>query len=530
MPTVFVAYPSNPAQLAETIERSITTANTATHRLSFHGWPENDIAGRPLTGPILSGIEQASFIVADVTFLNFNVTYEIGFAIGSRKRAYLIRNNTFNTDSDTLSKIGIFDTLGYIEYSDSDSLSALLLSDIDGTHLETNYPLDGKAPVYLLETPHRGEAIGHIISRIKKARLQYRSFNPSEDIRMAASEAIKHVACSHGVVVPLLSPIMRDAKIHNIRAAFVAGLAHGLEKPKLILQDESAAAPLDVRDFSKPYRHLADIDEHIHTFALDVIQSMQEFEPIDTTQKSSLATITIGDPMAENEFQTLERYYLRRDEFGRTLRGEVNLVVGRKGAGKTALFSQVRNYLRKDRAMIVVDLKPEGYQLLKLKEEVLDYLSQGAKAHLITAFWEYLLLLEVAYKLLEKDRDRQLRDHTIQPHYKKLQDAYLSSPNAILGDFSERLVELSTFVSHEYAVRFGATAGQRLTSSQVTEILHTQHIRQLQDDISSYLNHKNGVWILFDNLDKGWTIPSPSSDDILIPLMHMAPVRSTCCR
>ena len=169
-----------------------------------------------------------------VTFLNFNVTYEIGFAIGSRKRAYLIRNNTFNTDSDTLSKIGIFDTLGYIEYSDSDSLSALLLSDIDGAHLETNYPLDGKAPVYLLETPHRGEAIGHIISRIKKARLQYRSFNPSEDIRMAASEAIKHVACSHGVVVPLLSPIMRDAKIHNIRAAFVAGLAHGLEKPKLM--------------------------------------------------------------------------------------------------------------------------------------------------------------------------------------------------------------------------------------------------------------------------------------------------------
>ena len=214
-------------------------------------------------------------------------------------------------------------------------------------------------------------------------------------------------------------------------------------------------------------------DSHPHDFALDVIQSMQESEPIDTTLTSTLATITIGDPMAENEFQTLERYYLRRDEFGRTLRGEVNLVVGRKGAGKTALFSQVRNDLRKDRAMIVVDLKPEGYQLVKLKEEVLDYLAQGAKAHLITAFWEYLLLLEVAYKLLEKDRNRQLRDHTIQPHYTKLQELYLSSPNAILGDFSERLVELSTFVSHEYAKRFGAAAGQKLTSDQVTEILHT---------------------------------------------------------
>ncbi|MCY4559124.1 MAG: hypothetical protein OXF79_22660 [Chloroflexi bacterium] len=516
MPTAFVADPSGPIQLTETIERSISTANAANPSQSFHGWPENDIAGRPLTGPILSGIDQASFVVADVTYLNFNVTYEIGFAIGSRKRVYPIRNCTFDADSAILSKIGIFDTLGYIEYSDCESLSELLLSEIDATPLETTYPLEGEAPVYLLETPHRGDAVGHIISKIKKARLQYRSFIPSEDIRMAASDAIKHVACSHGVVIPLLSPAMRDALIHNIRAAFVASLAHGLEKPKLLLQDESAAAPLDVRDFSKPYRHLADMDEHIHDFALDVIQSMQESEPIDTTLTSTLATITIGDPMAENEFQTLERYYLRRDEFGRTLRSEVNLVVGRKGAGKTALFSQVRNDLRKDRAMIVVDLKPEGYQLVKLKEEVLGYLAQGAKAHLITAFWEYLLLLEVAYKLLEKDRGRQLRDHTIQPHYTKLQESYLSSPNAILGDFSERLVELSTFVSHEYAKRFGAAAGQKLTSDQVTEILHTQHIRELQNDISSYLNHKKGVWILFDNLDKGWTVPGPSPDDILI--------------
>ena len=57
----------------------------------------------------------------------------------------------------------------------------------------------------------------------------------------------------------------------------------------------------------------------------------------------------------------------------------MNLVVGRKGAGKTALFSQVRNDLRRNRTTIVVDLKPEGYQLVKMKEAVLDYLSEGAR-------------------------------------------------------------------------------------------------------------------------------------------------------
>lgn len=513
---VFVAFPSTPRPLYESIMGAIEIANAANRSMVFRGWPENDIAGRPLTGPIFTGIEEASLVVADVTVLNFNVTYEIGYAIGVRKRAYLVRNEAFEDNGESVSKVGIFDTLGYVNYTDAGSLATLLNAGIDQEPLETNHTLDKSAPVYLLETPYRGDAMGHIIARVKKARLRYRSFNPSEEIRMAAFDTIKHVASSHGVVVPLLSDAMRDSNIHNIRAAFVAGLANGMEKPTLILQDEGGPVPLDVRDFAKSYRRIEDIDEHIQSFALDVIQSMQESEPIEASPTGTLAQLTIGDPMAENEFQTLERYYLRRDEFGRTIRGEVNLVVGRKGAGKTALFSQVRNELRRDRATIVVDLKPEGYQLLKLKEAVLDYLTDGAKAHLITAFWEYLLLLEVAYKLLEKDRDRHMRDHEIRPHYLTLQSSYLNSPNAILGDFSERLIELSSFVSQEYAAKHGDESDLRLTSDEVTEILHTGNLKELRDNVSHYLAFKKGVWILFDNLDKGWEVPGPTTSDILI--------------
>ena len=58
---------------------------------------------------------------------------------------------------------------------------------------------------------------------------------------------------------------------------------------------------------------------------------------------------------------TLGLYYLKTDQFERTVRGEANLVVGRKGSGKTALFIQVRNKIRADKRNIVVDLKPEGF-------------------------------------------------------------------------------------------------------------------------------------------------------------------------
>ena len=244
---------------------------------------------------------------------------------------------------------------------------------------------------------------------------------------------------------------------------------------------------------------------------------MQSAESIPNPNAGNLAQVSIGDPMAENEFQNLEHYYLRRDEFGRTVRGEVNLVVGRKGMGKTALFSQVRNEIRRDRSIVVVDLKPEGYQLVKLKEAVLDHLTEGAKAHLITAFWEYMLLMEVAYKLLEKDTQRHKRDHRLYPLYAILQASYANAPSPVQGDFSERLLELSSHLRNEYLARFsGSSEHLRITSDEVTEILHKGNLGELRAAVSNYLRFKHGVWILFDNLDKGWSTPGPTTDDILI--------------
>src|SRR3546814_12937673 len=89
----------------------------------------------------------------------------------------------------------------------------------------------------------------------------------------------------------------------------------------------------------------------------------------------------------------LERYYLETDQFLKSLRGEAHFVVGRKGSGKSAIFLQIRDAERdKNRNKnIVLDLKPDGYKLIKFKERILQFLSEGTYQHTITAFWEYVL-------------------------------------------------------------------------------------------------------------------------------------------
>jgi len=511
----FVAYPSAPYEIGACIKEAVDAVNKY-GKCKFISWEENDIAGRPLTAPIFSNIEESNIIVADITKLNFNVTYEVGYAIGIGRRIFLIKNKEIKDDNEKIKKIGIYDTLGYETYPNSKSLSKTLQSITDTKPLNTKSEPNRTTPVYILETPVRGQITTQIISRVKKARLFYRSFTPEEEARLSANDAIANVASSCGVVVPLLSSKFEDFDIHNIRAAFVAGLSHGMGVHTLLLQANDGPVPLDVRDFVKIFNFPKDIDEHVHTFSLDVYEKIQEVAKYELPEGNLLSRMVIGDPMAENEFQTLGNYYLQTDEFLRAVRGEVNLVVGRKGTGKTALFSQVRNKRRENRKNIVVDLLPEGYQLIKFKEQVLDYLSGGSKAHLITAFWEYLLYLEVCYKILEKDKIVHMRDEALYEGYRQLKKLYSLSPNVVEGDFSERLLMLSESIAQSFTTTFGESKNNRLSADQITALIHSDQILELRKSLSDYLKHKDDVWILFDNIDKGWSSHGLAAGDVII--------------
>lgn len=512
----FFAYASQPYQLAKLIKEAVELANQS-GGCHYVTWEENDIAGRPLTAPIFEGLENANVLAADITTLNFNVTFEIGYAIGIGRRVFITKSREYDTDDDLINRIGIFDTLGYESYANAKEL-ARLISNIKDLHpINTSAKPNFTTPVYVLETPVRGGVMSHIISRIKKARLFYRSFVPAEAGRLSASEAISHVASSYGVVVPLMTTNQKDASIHNIRAAFITGLSMGIEIPTLALQDQAfPLAPLDVRDFVKSYSRQEDIKELIHEFSLSVIERIQETKNRSLPIGNLLSTLAIGDPMAENEFQTLGDYYIQTNEFNRACRGEVNLVVGRKGTGKTALFSQVRDQKRINKDNIVVDLKPEGYQLLKLSEEVLDWLAVGAKHHLVTTLWEYLLYAEICHKVLEKDQERHLRDHRLYDGYIELHKLYTEIEHVAEGDFSERLLTLSASIVQEFETSYKKKGGLTLTTDEITGLIHSGNIRELRESLSAYLRHKDEIWLLFDNLDKGWTSHGPRTGDITI--------------
>lgn len=514
--TGFYAYASSPTEIGQSIEEAVSSINSNAD-LSVETWKALDVVGHFISEEVLEGIDSCDFLVADISVLNFNVIYEIGYAIGKGKRILLTRNKSIREGNITIREVGIFDTLGYKEYQNSHELCSFIKDANSLDPLKISRKINIKSPVYLLEGLHKTDWLGRIVSRIKKARYLFRSFDPNEQPRLSANDAINQVSQSHGIVVPLLSSNTVGSEVHNMRGAFISGLADGMEKVLCILQHGEEPVPLDYRDFVNTSYHPEDINEYIADFASRVAEAFQKEDTIETSSDDTfLQSLDLGSTSAENEMRTLERYYLKTDQFLKSLRGEANIVVGRKGSGKSAIFLQVRDRERNKKGNIVLDLKPDGYKLIKFKELILSFLEEGTFQHTIMAFWEYVLLLEICYKILEKDRDNHKRDHTLYEPYRKLADLYHAEGYEIEGDFSERMSSLMEKISTEYRSQHGDEKNVRLSASNLTEMLYFHDVKEVTQQVIDYMSHKDVCWLLFDNIDKGWPTSGLEHEDLLI--------------
>ena len=510
----FFAYPAHPNEIGHTIEAAIKESSFSSQNIE--SWKALEIIGNFIKDTILDTIKDSIFI-ADITRLNCNVVYEIGYAIGDGRDILLTKNISLSESSPTILDVGIFDTLGFIEYQNSTELADILKNAKANKLYNKTIKLNYSSPVYLLETKYKTDFSTRIAARIKKARLAYRSFDPNESPRLSANDAIEQVFQSHGIIISLLGKEQKEYAVHNIRASFIAGLSEGMKKQLLILQYGNGTIPIDIRDFSIFCRTVDEVNQHIADFAPNIVESMQNAKTLNKKEVSStIEKFDLGSSAAENEMKTLQYYYLKTDAYLKASRGEVQLVIGRKGSGKSAIFLQIRDKERSSWKNIVLDLKPEGYKLIKFKEQVLEFLQEGTFQHTIMAFWEYILLLEICHKVLENDKRKILTQNELFEPYKKLEELYRAEEYITEGDFSERMSNLMDNLKLNYNSKYGDRENVRLSTIEITGLLYKTDIKKLQTHLSEYLKHKENIWLLFDNVDKGWPSSGLKHEDLLI--------------
>ena len=506
-------YPSDPAVIAATIEQGINELRRIAPGSRWLSWKDLGISGQIIFCQICKALRFTQRAFADVTTLNFNLLFEIGYAIGLGLPVVPIRDTTYVKDGKVFDELGLLDTIGYIDFQNSRTLVAGISKRVDAAPMSLQRPsVSTEQPLYLIKSHIHNEGMVRLMSSLKKSGLRFRSFDPRETPRLSLPEATKQVSLSLGVIVHLVAPQRAGAIAHNSRCAFVAGMAMAMGKHVLMLQETNVPQPIDYRDLIQSYTDPAKVADALIPLVREVVETLQEskFVPIALPLKP-LEKLDLGDLAAENEIKALRSYFVPTAQYNEAKRGHGRLVVGRKGAGKTAIFYGIRSTYKPSTAHLVLDLKPEGHQFTKLREAVLKELSPGLQQHVLTAFWNYLLLQEIAHKIVQEEERLSYRSSRLRPAYLKVQDAYGANGQLEQGDFSERLLQL---VDDIVARRKGIPS--IVGTPQVSDLIYKQDIRPLSDALAEYLALKESLWLLFDNLDKGWPVFAAKPEDILI--------------
>ena len=356
--TGFFLYPSEPSHIASTIQNTADLLSEKGDN-GWMTWKKLDIAGQIVFCTICKAMRFSELNIADVTTLNFNVLFEIGFLLGLELPVVPIRDSSYELDKEAFSELGVLDTIGYTDFQNSNDLADSLVNrapvhKIPSPSSEINFD----TPLYVLKGPLRTEGEVIMFSALKKSILRFRTFDVLETPRLSLNTARKHIGSSLGIIVHLLDPNRKGATVHNARCALVAGIAMASEKIVLMLQEGNISQPIDYRDVVKNYTKPDQINKLLDPTIIQVYRKLQDKRIRDIKPPEGLLEkIDIGDVAAENEIFTLNSYFVKTGQYNQAKQGYARLVIGRKGSGKTAIFYAVRNSLGYSKNIMICVLK-----------------------------------------------------------------------------------------------------------------------------------------------------------------------------
>ncbi len=298
----FAVYPSEPAFIADAVENAIKRVRQSLNGQGWITWRDLGIPGQIIFCGICKALRSTQRTIADVTTLNSNVLFEIGYALGLGVPVQPARDKNYIKDEMAFDELGMLDTFGYSPFENSEDLAR----EIIGYQAQVITPqpsvTNREQPLYLVRSHIQNEGMVKLMSALKKSGLRFRAFDPRETPRLSLHEAMKQVQASLGVIVHLVAPERSGALVNNGRCALVAGLAMAQSKRVLILQEGEAKHPIDFRDVVKTYTNPSQVNDFVIPLIKEVVEELQESRFVATALPLNLIEkVDLGDLAAENE-------------------------------------------------------------------------------------------------------------------------------------------------------------------------------------------------------------------------------------
>ena len=232
-----------------------------------------------------------------------------------------------------------------------------------------------------------------------------------------------------------------------------------------------------------------------------------------TGKRNELATVTeehpsyistgnlLGSPRAESDLIMLRDAFLQTADYASlTQSKDRNFVVGRRGTGKSALFSKVREYYKRSSQTFVLSGQPTEYETIRLQHLLSkDGASYQHMRAVSRVAWKIHILAWVAEKLRHHYKAAK------SEHFPFLEAYPVKHKSHFLHRSVDRCVDLI-----DHGRNSGAASGEL-----PGELARIYDIRGLERAVTGALVDINWVAVLlYDGLDEGWA-PNPSAISVL---------------
>jgi len=517
VPKGLFAYPSLPPGIPPTISAAIAAIN-ATQHANTKSWEELRVGGKYLVGEICTAIDDADFLCADITGMNPNVMFEIGYAIAIDKRIWLIRDDSYTDAKKEFDQIKILTTIGYSPYTNSNNIVKGFFHDRPHETLEETVwrlsiePVLAKATstgnLLYLKDRHEAEASIRVGRALEDSKVPHTIDDPRETTARPVHWYAQQLWDSKGLLAHFCSSAREGFRLHNARYALVCGIARGFGIQSLMISEQDdLLAPIDYRDSLRYYTTPKEAADAVEEWLLPIRHEDGVVETAKSNRSKALRLATelkdfhlqLGDYIAEDESSTLNSYFVETTVSQDILNGTQNIFVGRKGTGKSANLIHASEMIGGDTQNLVCLIKPVGYEIEGLVRLFAGYTTKDVKGYVIESLWKFMLYTELAKAAADQITQEELWRLT-EPDAKALVDLLGDEQQAFGGDFSvrlERMVNRLDLVPD--------SGGNDVLRKGISEALHVSVLGKLRTVLLRVLNRKRQVILLVDNLDKSWT-------------------------
>ncbi|GAA1616625.1 hypothetical protein GCM10009828_051120 [Actinoplanes couchii] len=475
-------------------------------------WEDLVVDGRLIINEVEASIDQCTLGIFELTTLSDNVLFELGLAIGKRKKIAILTDGQDTHAHRNLRGLSLLATTGATSYKNTTDLVEKLTRIIESDSpplwddLTGGVPLPPASDARIFYVPSfKEDDASQRLSRVLDAydKFEINTIDPDEYGSQPLAWYAEELHSSSIAIFHMTPERAFLADTVNARASLLAGLAKGLGKTVVIVMEDTITPPIDYRDMAIHYRNAADLEK----------QSVGWMETLRTTIRPSatrvrrhmsveLSALRFGNHVAESDQEGLDQYFVETRDFRDVVDAAATIFTGKKGTGKTANMLQAAELMRGDARNLVCVIKPASYELEALLEVLRRISSRHLGDYLIEGLWKYLIYTEVAANAVDEAEKRpagilsgspmsQLRGHLDEHH------------RGIDASFSIRLDRLVR--SLEVVLADGLDESQvEEARKKVNTALYSNTLRTLRSLIGAALHDRNRIAILVDNLDKAW--------------------------